>query len=726
MTTIKSFWWMTLITMLILAGCGSQQAAPTPTTAPPTPSPLKTPSPQAAPSPETSPSPTPGEMLPPSTPDWTETLQNVARSVAFIYTPTKMGSGFLIEGGYVVTNAHVVWPYDAVDVIFPNDERHERVPVVGWDMMVDLAVLGPITTDRSPLPVAEDDDLPLGSDVFLVGYPHGRAYPEIPEVVPSIVRGVLASTQQWEAQQLTYLLTDADTAGGQSGGVMTNPQGEALGLTGILIPDGSFAAAASMPDLMPLIEQIMAGESTDGLDRQPVSHPLTGTTTITTTLANPWDEHTFILWPEQDATTTLEWRVSDSEAADVSVFSALSFQIINPRGESPELESLTSQPVDARVKQRFQAEEGPYFVSIAGQNTRFLEAQFMKTLAMFLIGDEDLLAEEEEISWPITMTLRSTTPIQIFDDPDDRKTPLTSPTQTLRGTIDFPGDVDIYPFKMKAGDALYVKDESLLGIQVITWVAADDPNEVLAQEAWTDSPGILFWQGPELSVRAPEDGEYWLIVSIVDPQYYVMPNGYLITTSPYKDGDPTPVPKPSPTPISTQAGPMERFVRPYPPYVSFLYPNEWEHVSECTGEEDLYDYLDEGLVAIDCFEDDISGSGVYLIVGTEEALPVSLKKAENLIATSLLGKNRKLIARKKVTNASGLVWRLSHYRKWGLEWWIALTRNEGQPIALIYFMDPNDKETPWKGKIKTFESLVLTSLDSVRVEDKDPDFDAGP
>ena len=50
----------------------------------------------------------------------------------------------MIEGGYVLTNNHVVWPYDDVRVVLPDGTELEGVPVFNSDPLADLAVLGPI------------------------------------------------------------------------------------------------------------------------------------------------------------------------------------------------------------------------------------------------------------------------------------------------------------------------------------------------------------------------------------------------------------------------------------------------------------------------------------------------------------------------------------------------------------------------------------------------------
>ena len=59
-------------------------------------------------------------------------FDKVSPAIAFIQTDIGSGSGVLIEGGYVVTNAHVVWPFDAARVVFPDGTAFKKVPVKGW------------------------------------------------------------------------------------------------------------------------------------------------------------------------------------------------------------------------------------------------------------------------------------------------------------------------------------------------------------------------------------------------------------------------------------------------------------------------------------------------------------------------------------------------------------------------------------------------------------------
>ena len=82
-----------------------------------------------------------------------------------------MGSGVLIEGGYILTNAHVIWPFEKARVVFPNGIEFLDVPLVNSDLLGDLAVLGPLDTGIEPLALVDGEALVTGSEVFLIGYP---------------------------------------------------------------------------------------------------------------------------------------------------------------------------------------------------------------------------------------------------------------------------------------------------------------------------------------------------------------------------------------------------------------------------------------------------------------------------------------------------------------------------------------------------------------------------
>lgn len=164
-----------------------------------------------------------------------QVYERVAPSVAFIVRRVGWpgGSGILIDGGYIITNYHVVEPYNVVArVVFPDGSELWNVPVLGWAPWADFALLGPVNVPAPPLTLRDGERLAPGTDLFLVGYPaEPELYPQ-----PSITQGVLFRSYPESTTGLTVLRTDAATVGGQSGGAMVDARGQVVGVTMRAIP----------------------------------------------------------------------------------------------------------------------------------------------------------------------------------------------------------------------------------------------------------------------------------------------------------------------------------------------------------------------------------------------------------------------------------------------------------------------------------------------------------
>ena len=264
--------------------------APTPATTPtvtPTPEPTPATTPIATPTPEPTPTATP---VPKTTMSAAEVYDLISPSVPFIETAAATGSGILIEGGFVVTNFHVVWPYESAWVVFPDGTELENVPVVGWDPMADLAVLGPVDATAQPLSLQDWEGAALGSELLLIGYPAEiELFPE-----PTITRGILSRLREWERLGMTYFQTDAAIAGGQSGGALVNSMGEVVGISTFSFSEAGFALAASGADIMPIVKKLAQGEFTSELGdrRLPVGR---GNFQVNFDLRNYWDTRAFAL-----------------------------------------------------------------------------------------------------------------------------------------------------------------------------------------------------------------------------------------------------------------------------------------------------------------------------------------------------------------------------------------------------------------------------------------------
>ena len=455
--------WLAVVAVLaiavVLSACSDDpvptpEPTATPTTATPaTPTNTPTPTPTATPTP----APTPTAQLTAA-----EVYSLVSPSIPFIETPTGTGSGVLIEGGYVITNYHVVWPYEAVRVVFPDDKVLQNVPVVGWDSMADLAVLGPVDVPARPSKLGDGEDLAPGSELFLVGYP--AEVDEFPE--PTITRGILSRFREWEQLGMTYLQTDAAIAGGQSGGALVNSLGEVIGISTFSFSEAGFGLATSAADNAPIVERLIRGDLTSGLGDRRL--PAGGVAfEFYVELANFWDSRTFVL--DATAGTILQAEIDGPGDGLLRVSAPFGLLMEVDDGETGIESGAVELPVD-----------GIHFVQVE-------------------------MAAGESSNFDLTSTIR----LKPLHDPDDGRTIAVG--ETVAGSIDFHSDWDWYSIRLEEGETVTIATDS---INVDTLLYVDFPNsrddQVVSDD---DSGGGLFGINSELVYRAPNTGEYFIVVT---------------------------------------------------------------------------------------------------------------------------------------------------------------------------------------------------------------------
>ena len=369
------------------------QPAPTPN-----PSPVPTATPTAIPT--ATPTPTPQALTP------TQIFSRVSPSIAFIQTPIGNGSGVLINGGYVVTNAHVVWPFRSARIVFPDGTEHLNTPVANWDLLGDLAVLGPLDSSIEQLELVDGEDLTIGSDLFLIGYPaEAEEFPK-----PAITRGILSRLRQWKSQEMTYLQTDAPSAEGQSGGVLVSDRGDVIGISGFKLSEAQFGVVASAPDVLPRVNLLVTGRYVSGLGNRLV--PLEeGQKNHVFDLDSRWGGQTFVI--NEPAGTTIEVEVeSDKDAG---------FYIVDVLGNL-----LTY------VDETYSGLEFASVVTVLDAPHFLLVAQVSDEEGSFRVSsNQDLLP---------------------FEDPDDSTT--VSVGKTVTASIDQPRDVDAFSIWLSEGDVI--------------------------------------------------------------------------------------------------------------------------------------------------------------------------------------------------------------------------------------------------------------------------------
>lgn len=160
------------------------------------------------------------------------------------YRLQGLGSGVLIEGGYVVTNNHVIsyeeYQVGPADQIYINlyDEKDPREAVlIGANPIDDVAILK-LKGDAPVhfLPWGRSDDLMIGETVIAAGSALGQPFTVTTGIISALNRTMEVSKNHIYNN---LIQTNADINQGNSGGPLVNINGEFIGLnTMILSPSG--------------------------------------------------------------------------------------------------------------------------------------------------------------------------------------------------------------------------------------------------------------------------------------------------------------------------------------------------------------------------------------------------------------------------------------------------------------------------------------------------------
>ena len=148
-------------------------------------------------------------------------------------TMYAQGSGVVIkEGGYVLTNYHVIENGDSYQILMPDGNKVEAT-VVGSDSSLDLAVLQVSEEDAkqlTPVTVGASNELVVGSTVIAIGNPGGEvlANTVTQGVVSALERSDVSSTNT--TRNVDYIQHDAAINSGNSGGGLFNYKGELVGI----------------------------------------------------------------------------------------------------------------------------------------------------------------------------------------------------------------------------------------------------------------------------------------------------------------------------------------------------------------------------------------------------------------------------------------------------------------------------------------------------------------
>jgi S1-C subfamily serine protease len=153
------------------------------------------------------------------------------------------GSGFVVdEGGYIVTNQHVVEGADSVSVRFANGPR-ETAKLVGEDASTDVAVLKVEAPEEGlkPLTLGDSDSVGVGDPVIAIGNPLNVGI----SVTTGIVSGLGRPIDAPNGYTINGAVqTDAALSSGNSGGPLLDSRGEVIGITSLAAAAPGFGTVA--------------------------------------------------------------------------------------------------------------------------------------------------------------------------------------------------------------------------------------------------------------------------------------------------------------------------------------------------------------------------------------------------------------------------------------------------------------------------------------------------
>lgn len=160
-------------------------------------------------------------------PDDLEDLAAAARpSIVRVVHETGGGTGFVVEGGLIVTNDHCVGVDDSVQIQF-DDGRWARAELIER-ANTDIAVLKASVAPEGGLRLANWSDVKQGQRLFSLGFPQSLLGD------PTLSWGIVAATERQQENEtfgvIRVLQHDARSFAGSSGSPLMNLDREVIGV----------------------------------------------------------------------------------------------------------------------------------------------------------------------------------------------------------------------------------------------------------------------------------------------------------------------------------------------------------------------------------------------------------------------------------------------------------------------------------------------------------------
>ena len=396
-------------------------------------------------------------------------LKKLAPSMVTVqFRGADSGSGFLVDGNYIVTAAHVVWGLPGIDILLEDGTIHESVPVTAYDYFADLAFLGPVDTLAPPVEFAEADSLAAEDTVFNVGKTKqlgGLA----------VTKGEFTRTLEWPEADVTFVLSSAVGKPGMSGGIIANERGEVIGVH--VQGDHRGSLGPSSEAVEDRLEKLARGEDITVLGSRELPDVRDGSREHRFVLRDRWDTVTLVLESSRKGIEFDSYRDVEYGLFD-----------INGNGDS--------KPPFRTVQESLSDQYGP--------------------TAVCCYGGTGLVEIRQRFDIERQVTLKSVGPLIQRDDPDDGRQLRIG--DTVAGAIDTPGDIDRYTIDLAAGESIAIRLSALRPILVTVEHSDAPPYDVVSGDVYFD----------EIKYRAPVDATYTVAVQM-RPADFGHPVGYTLT-----------------------------------------------------------------------------------------------------------------------------------------------------------------------------------------------------
>ncbi|MFT2109792.1 S1C family serine protease [Marinomonas sp. 2405UD68-3] len=170
-------------------------------------------------------------------------------------TLKNLGSGVIIENGYILTNKHLIVNANKIVVILDNQTRAEA-NLIGSDLTTDLAVLQ-IPSDTTPKnKINTSNTVNTGDIALAIGSPYGLKQSATMGIISAIGRDNIG-LNQYE----NFIQTDAAINPGNSGGALIDFKGNLIGINSAIFSNsgGSQGIGFSIPinDALYVMQEII-------------------------------------------------------------------------------------------------------------------------------------------------------------------------------------------------------------------------------------------------------------------------------------------------------------------------------------------------------------------------------------------------------------------------------------------------------------------------------------